>query len=266
MKKIIVSLLAALLILSIFTGCSSLGITPIKEIKYVISDDHAAVKELPDRTGINEVTIADEYEGLPVTEIMDFAGCNLEYVEKIIIGKNIDTIGTWAFTNNQNLKEFEVSPENENFCTVDGAIFSKDMKTILFYPCSGAEKFNIPDSVEIIRSHAFYRCEKLTKVTLPSSLISVEEKAFFRCSNIGDVTLADTVETIGKDAFANCQKFTKITIPASIKSIGDYAFFNCKSLLDITVNAKESDIELGKEWQPTDNGIAIGELKITFEK
>lgn len=264
MKKIIASLLAALLILSVFTGCSSLGITPLKEIKYEVADDHVVVKELPDRTNNQVITIADEYEGKPVTEIADFAGCNLENVEKIVIGKNVEKIGEWAFTNNQKLTGFEISEENESFCTVGGAIFTKDMKTILFYPCNGEKTFAIPDSVEVIRSKAFYKCGKLENVTLPASLVTIEEKAFFGCEKIGNVTLADTVETIAKDAFTNCKELTKIEIPASIKTIGEYAFFNCTKLLDIKVNAKESEISLGKEWQPTDNGIAIGELKITF--
>lgn len=265
MKKIISSVLVAVLLLSTFTACSSIDFTGSKEIKYKVVDDHAVVTELPTVTGLTELVIADEYEGVPVTVIQDFAGSNLEFAEKVTIGKNVSEIGTWAFSNNQKLREFVVDEENENFCTVDGALFTKDMKTILFYPSDGKTEFVIPDTVETIRSKAFYKCQKLEKLTLPASLKSIEEKAFFRCLVLQNVKLPETVEEIAKDAFGYCTAMTEITIGQNIKSIGEYAFYNCTSLLNVTVNAKESEITLGKDWQPTNNGLSIDELVINFK-
>lgn len=264
MKRLIALILAALLITGMLTGCSGLELTGSKEIKYSVKGDYAVVTELPTATGITELTIADDYEGVPVTEIQDFAGCNLEFAEKITIGKNVSKIGTWAFTNNQKLKEFVVSPENESFCSVDGVLFTKDMKTILFFPCSNSTKYAIPDSVETIRSKCFYKCPALEEIKLPASLKSIEEKAFFRCSALKDFDVPGGLEEISKDAFGYCSALTKIEIPSSIKSIGEYAFYNCTSLFDVTVNAKESELTLGKEWQPTNNGLQIDELKVTF--
>jgi hypothetical protein len=40
----------------------------------------------------------------------------------------------WAFTNNSGLTEFRVDEENAQFSAVDGVLFSKDMKTLLYYP------------------------------------------------------------------------------------------------------------------------------------
>lgn len=264
MKKVLVSILAALLVLSSLTACSSINISGNKEIKYKVDGDHAAVVELPTVTGVTELTIADEYEGLPVTVIQDFAGCNLEYAEKITIGKNVSEIGVWAFTNNQKLREFVVDSENKSFKSVDGVLFTKDMKTILFYPCGGETTYKIPDSVETIRSKAFYKCDKLEKITMPASLKNIEEKAFFRCSAMQDFDVPASLEEIAKDAFGYCSSLTKIELPA-VRTIGDYAFFNCTSLLSVTIDAKEEEITLGKEWQPTNNGLSIDELKIEFK-
>ena len=263
-RKIALIIAAALFILSL-SACSSIDFTGNKEIKYKVDGDHAVVTELPTATGVTELIIADEYEGVPITVIQDFAGCNLEYAEKITIGKNVSEIGSWAFTNNQKLKEFVVDEENESFKSVDGVLFTKDMKTILFYPCDGKTEYAVPDTVETIRSKAFYKCQKLEKLTMPASLKSVEEKAFFRCSALLNFTLPETVEEISKDAFGYCTSLTQITIPSNIKTIGEYAFYNCTSLISVTINAKEADITLGKEWQPTNNGLAIDELKVTFK-
>lgn len=264
MKKIIVSVLILLFAASCLTACSVSDFSGNKEIKYKTHSDHAAVAELPSATGVTQLIIADEYEGLPVTEISDFAGCNLEYAEKITIGKNVETIGEWAFTNNQKLKEFVVDEENEHFCSVDGVLFSKDMKTLLFFPCAKSTEYKMPDEVETVRSKAFYRCEKLEKLTLSSNLKAIGEKAFFRCSSMQDLTLPDTLESIAKDGFGYCSSLTEITLPKTIKEVGQYVFFNCTSLLKVTVNAKESDVKFEKDWQPTNNGLKIDKLVITY--
>lgn len=264
MKKITVSVLLVALVLSCFTACSSVDLSGNKEIKYKIVDDHAVVTELPTVTGLSNLVIADEYQDYPVTEIADFAGCNLEYAEQITIGKNVQVIGEWAFTNNQKLKKFIVSDENENFCSKDGVLYSADMKTILFYPCASGTDYEIPDEVEIIRSKAFYKCEKIENLKMPASLKSIGEKAFFRCSSLKNVSLPENLEVIAKDAFGYCSSLTEITLPKSVKSIGEYAFFNCTSLLNVTVCAPKSDITFGKDWQPTNNGLEMDNLKIDY--
>lgn len=266
MKKLIVSVLILTFVLSCFTACSVPDFSGNKEIKYKTAGDHAVVTELPTATGLTELVIADEYEGLPVTEIADFAGCNLEYAEKITIGKSVETIGEWAFTNNQKLKCFEVNEENSSFCAVDGVLFSKDMKTLLFFPCANSKEYKMPDEVEIVRSKAFYKCEKLEKLTLSNNLQTIGEKAFFRCSLVQNIALPETLESIAKDGFGYCSSLSEITLPKTIKEVGDYAFFNCTSLLKVTVNAKESEIKFGKDWQPTNNGLAIDNLEIIYQK
>ena len=265
MKKIIAVLLTVILTCVVFTACSIEDFSGnSKQIKYKAYDDHAAVTELPTATGMTELVIADEYEGLPVTEIRDFAGCNLEFAEKIIIGKNVEAIGEWAFTNNQKLKAFEVSEENPYFCSVDGVLFTKDMKTLLFFPCANVNEYTVPDTVETIRSKAFYKCVNLEKVNLSSKLKSIEEKAFFRCSALRNVELGEALESIGKDAFGYCSSMTAITLPENISFVGDYAFFNCTALYTVNVNANKDSVTFGKEWQPTNNGLAINELKINY--
>lgn len=266
MKKFVVTVLSLVLILAALCACSAPDIFNTNtEVRYKIYEDHAVVSELPNATGVTEVVIPDEYEGVPVTEVADFAGCNLEGVKKITVGKNVESIGVWAFTNNQKLEAFEVSEDNGHFCAVDGVLFSKDMKTVVFYPPAGKTEFSIPDTVETIRSKSFYKCQKLEKLVLPKCLKKIEEKAFFRCSNLNDIVLPQGIESIEKDAFGYCSKLSKIVIPSSIKSIGEYAFYNCTALLDVTVEAKKADVELGKEWQPTNNGLSISELKVVFK-
>lgn len=284
MKKKLTLFLALLIALSVlFSGCGEeLGLGN-SDVKISVSDGKGIVKELPNKTGITEITVPDEYEGVPVTEIADFAGCNLENAEKINIGKNVEKIGVWAFENNQKLKEFCVDPENKYFCSVDGVLFTKDMKELLFYPLArgieevkvkgedGKEQsakritYSVPEGVEKIRSKAFYKCEKLYALTLPDKLKSIEEKAFFKCSSLETVNIPDGTEELGKDAFGYCSGIKEISVPSSVKSIGDYAFYNCTSLLKVNMLCKKENVTLGEKWQPTNNGIEIKELQIIWE-
>ncbi|MCH5192273.1 MAG: leucine-rich repeat domain-containing protein [Oscillospiraceae bacterium] len=278
MKKIISITALLLLLVSVFTlsGCVG-GLTDdgTEKITFKIENGEAVVKEFPDASSVTEVTVPDEYEGVPVTKVADFAAVNLENIETIYIGKNVKEIGLWAFENNQKLKEFKVDPENEYFCDVDGVLFTKDMKTLLFYPLSkglvtvaetGEQimEYTVPDGVETIRTKAFYRCQSLTSLKLPQSIKSIEEKAFFRCSALGEITLPQNLEFIGKDAFAYCGTLKEISIPKSVRQIDEYAFYNCTGIKTVAVENKESEITLGKKWYPTNNGQEMSDLSIVW--
>ena len=270
-----------LCILTVFSGCSVLE-TQEAKYKYKIENDEAILTLAPNKSTVTEITIPDEYEGKPVTIIKDFSASNLENAEKITIGKNVREIGLWAFENNQKLKEFEVSGENEYFCDVDGVLYTKDMKTLLFFPAVKDLKtetvtddigntkeiiyneYEIPDGVETVRTKAFYKCQKIRFVTIPSSVKTIEEKAFFRCSSLENIVLPESLELIGKDAFSYCSKFTEITIPEKVAKIETYAFYNCKNLHKITISAPEDSIVLEEKWQPTDNGKKISEVEIIY--
>lgn len=280
MKKIISVLLLLSALVLIFCSCDTISaFSSDLEIKYKIENGEATVIKLPDNSTLPEIVIPDEYESVPVTAIADFAGVNLEYVNKITIGKNVSSISSWAFENSRKITAFEVDEDNKFFCDIEGVLYTKDMKTLLFYPLASGIKtvtdekgnsvnsisYEIPEGVETIRTKAFYKCLELTEIKLPSTLISIEEKAFFRTA-ISEISLPEGLTYIGKDAFAYCTSLKEITIPSSIEEIGEYAFYNSKNLFNITVNAKEEDVILGKLWYSTDNGQSIDELVITFSE
>ncbi len=284
MKKKIISIFALVLcVCLLFSGCESITSLLSGEnetIDYEIKDGEATVIQVPNKSTMTVINIPDEIDGVPVTKIADYSTFNLEYATEINIGKNVKEIGCWSMTNNQHVTAFNVSEENESFCSVDGVLYTKDMKTLLFYPVAKdlidakdedgnsikISEYTIPDGVVTIRSKAFYKCGYLTKVDIPQSVKNIEEKAFFRCGALKEIILPEALENIGKDTFGYCYGLTEITIPSSIKSIGEYAFYSCTNLLKVTVNAKETDLKLGQKWYPTNNGVEIKELEITWKK
>lgn len=278
MKKVFTVVIALMLSVALLCSCDVTDIAKGNlKIKYKFDGDMATVVGVPDNATMPEIVIPDEYEGRKVTGIADFAAVNLENVTKITIGKNVSEISSWALENNKKLTAIEVDEANEFFCDVDGVLFSKDMKTLLFYPMArGVEdivssdgttvkgiNYQVPDGVEVISTKAFYKCSDMREISLPSTVKTIEEKAFFRCS-FTEITLPETLTFIGKDAFSYCGGLKEVVIPEAVTEIGEYAFYNCTSLHKIDIKSKESELTLGKKWYPTNNGLEINELVITY--
>lgn len=278
-KTILIVLLSAVIGCLCLCGCDN----KLGNMKYTEENGEITVTGYDDSTLVTELKIPDEINGMPVVKIDDFGVVNAESLTKISIGKNVREISSWAFTNNQSLKEFSVSQENTHFKAIDGVLFTYDPENgqtseLVCYPTAkGAEidskkeirkysSYVVPEGVTVIRSKAFYKNGYLTQVTLPQSLERIEEKAFHRASALEGITLPASLSYVGKDAFAYCgsEKFTEITIPASVAEIREYAFYNCTNLKKITVLRKEEGMILGKKWYPTDNGRNIKTLEISF--
>ncbi|MBQ6393265.1 MAG: leucine-rich repeat domain-containing protein [Eubacterium sp.] len=108
-------------------------------------------------------------------------------IEKIVIGKNITSIGDYAF---------------------DGLYI---------------DTVTLPDGLKTIGAHAFAGTEHLTLDKLPSSVQVIKESAFSESSLGESITLPSSCTTIGKYAFAGTE-LRYVEIPSSVTDIGKYAF------------------------------------------
>lgn len=271
MKRLISVILLICVVLFCFTACGTDTVNKLltgnTDVTYEIKDGEATVTKVPNKTVVTEIVIPDEYEGVPVTKIADFSATNLEYVTKVTIGKNVREISDWAFGNSKNITAYDVSDENPYICDVDGVIYTKDMKVLLFYPpqrgiVTGKDEngnevesisYEIPEGVETIRSKAFYKCSELTEIKLPSTLKVIEEKAFFIC-NLKEIILPEGLEIIGKDAFGFNSQVKEVTIPSTVTRIDEFAFYSCTSVQKVTMLCNENEVTLGERWYPTNNG------------
>lgn len=273
-KKIICLFCCLSAVILSFSGCSS---KTESKLEYKIVNNEVIITKYTDSTQKTEIIVPDEIEGFPVTEIADFSLFNCESLKKIYIGKNVSKIGEWSMTNNQRLEQFAVDDSNEYFCSVDGVLYSKDMKTIIYYPPARNIKFDkygeaqnttqyeIADGVETVRTKAFYKCYYVDSITIPNSVKYIEEKAFHRSSSLTEIKLPLSLTFIGKDAFAYCDKLEKATIPESVKEIDEYAFFNCSNMKELVMLPKEENMILQDNWYPTSNGKQIKECEIIWK-
>lgn len=189
----------------------------------------------------------------PVTAVGKFTMNTDEYVEVIHIGKDVEYIDETSFFYCKELKSIEVDEANEYYTSVDGVLYTKDMKKLMVYPIKKAEtSYKIPEGVERIGACAFYKNETLTEVNVPSTLKEIGDMAFFKCEKISLVTLPDGLEKIGSDAFSYCQGMTPVMyIPDSVKEIGSFAFYSCSNLKEFYMGAQsEEQITFGDSWLP----------------
>ena len=129
----------------------------------------------------------------------------------------------------------ELESRVSRYKTVDGILYSADMKTLILCPAGKTGKVTIPDGVERIRKQAFFG-SKISKVVFPDSLVRLQNEAFYGCENLKEIDFGNGIEQIGgaenKHIFSGCP-VEKLIFPPQVKEIGISAFYSCGELKEI---------------------------------
>ena len=172
--------------------------------------------------------VPETEDGKIVTEISLWSDDNIKALKIPATVNNVDIIKCL------NLEKIEVSEDNPYLCSVDGVIYSKDMKTLVFYPSSKSETaFIVPDTVEVIREGAFSYAQNLKSVKLPYGVKIIKDSAFFG-TKITDFELPETLTDIEQYAFSENNSLTSITLPSSLKH-AERPFSDCETLTEIVI-------------------------------
>ena len=119
--------------------------------------------------------------------------------ETFTVPASVTSIGGAAFAQTTNMTEFIVDDSNTAFITVEGVLFTKDMKTLLAYPAASVRdvSYTVPAGVTIIQEGAFSNA-RVTHITLPSSLTTIYNGAFAFNTNLTELTIPEAVTSIGR--------------------------------------------------------------------
>lgn len=155
-------------------------------------------------------------------------------LESLFIPKNVTAIKREAFYSCGMPLGIKVAEENEHFCSVDGILYSKDKKQLIFCPNEHpAKDFKIPETTEKICRNAFAHCKNLESVYIPATVKEIGEDVFDSCEELKSVFLEEGIEKIPMAAFIRCKKLSSIILTSSVKEIGSLVFYNCDSLKEI---------------------------------
>lgn len=158
-----------------------------------------------------------------------FGGCTS--LIALIIPASVTSIGDRAFQYVPCI--ITVNSNNENYCDINGVLFSKNRKKLLFYPCGKSGPYSIPIGTEEIESFAFSGAS-LSAVNIPNTVTKINSYAFEGCNNMEDVSLPQRLTKILYNSFDGCGHLKTINIPASIEGIEYGAFRGCSSLEKVT--------------------------------
>lgn len=201
-----------------------------------------SVKEIGDRafmySDISKIVLPDN-----LITIGEEAFALCEKLTKITIPASVEVIGLNAFYCCTSMNEIFVSPDNEIYTSIDGVLFSKDMKTLINYPQgkSGSE-YTVPDTVTSLEAYSFFSCASLERVFIPDSVTQIGDCAFYNCVKLANISIPSTVKSIGERVFENCKKLTSVIIPSTVTSIEERAFYCCSEMTSIFIPASVSSI------------------------
>ena len=209
-----------------------------------------------------EIDCADGDASKPITVLHEYAFNCDDKLESVRIGANVQQIDGKTFYSCYKLQTITVDANNENYCDVDGVLFTKDLSKVICYPIdhdqylrtkSGYDtelsdedegfdayvekvlKFRFPAETTTVGMLAFNYAEIKT-VYLPEGLKAIETMAFFRSTMLENIYTAaadgqyasfpEGLESIGSDAFSYDQALHYIYIPDSVTFIGHHAFWD----------------------------------------
>lgn len=168
---------------------------------------------------LETVTLPDSLEFI---DSWAFERCSK--LKTINVPANVTQINGGAFAQNSSMMSITCDPANKNYVSVDGVLFTKDMKELVAYPGGVQGGYTVPATVNHIGDAAFYGALGLDSVTILGNLDFIGFEAFAQCSKLTDVAIRDGVNYVGYWAFRGCNGIKTLTVPQSVTNIGDQAF------------------------------------------
>lgn len=134
---------------------------------------------------IPEFILANNKTKLKVVAINGGAFNFMRDIVEIYIPKSIRHI-KWCFWKCTNLQRIVVDPENENYCDIDGVLFSKSKKELVAYPNARSGEYRVPNGVRQIGNCAF-KNTTVERIVMPKSLLKIGTNAFYDCKQLKEI-------------------------------------------------------------------------------
>lgn len=164
-----------------------------------------------------------------------FAFGHCDSLKYVYIGKSLSELNSgWNFSYCPKLAYFEVSPENLYFTSVDGILFSKSKKKLMYYPNARSSQYTISKDIEI-GVCAFAGCSSLKSIIIPEGTIKLNIYAFSGCTGLESISLPLTLTTLNDGVFENCTSLKSVTLPKNLTKIYK-SFCGCSNLQEIICN------------------------------
>ena len=249
---------------SSFWGCSGLMALSLPDGLRTIGD-----KSFQACSGLTSVVIPHR-----VVTIGPLAFADCSALTSVSIPDSVTRLDNHAFLSCPELTLIQVDPNNPNYCSIDGSLYSKDATILIRCAPGKTGNFVVPDTTTTIESSAFLGCAKLASITIPTGITHLQGNMFFECTNLSafivdpenpfycsiegvlyseiagkpqtclkypaartasNYQIPDGVTSIDVLAFGGCTGLTQVHIPDSLVHIGGLAFEGCSALTSIVI-------------------------------
>ena len=213
--------------------------------------------------GASEIIVPDTVKFISTGWLVDCYN-----VKKITLGASVDRFSIEMFSGIPLLEEINVSPNNKNYMSYDGVLYSKDGTSFVAYPLGKGNYYFVPSFVKDLDNFVnnklydditidfslssnfktidgvtytldmkkviYCDTEKSGDYVMPDSVEEISDYAF-KNSSLESVIISKNVTEIVYGVFANCTELKNVEIPTGVKSIGRGSFSNCTSLEYVSV-------------------------------
>ncbi|MBR5166375.1 MAG: leucine-rich repeat protein [Ruminococcus sp.] len=225
----------------------------IDGLTYKVYNDHAELNKCDEKAS-GDIVIAGEVAGEPVTVINGSSFTFCFNVTSVKIPAKVTRIGDHLAGYATSLATYTVDEKNENFCSVDGIVYTKDMKKLVAYPPAyPTTEFTVPSSVEMIGYGSAYTAA-IESLIIPDSVTAVEDFAFTYCKSLKSVKLPSGLKSIGYSSFGNTA-LESVELPPVLEVMDSSAFDGCRQLKSVTVTNPATVIKDGAI--PANEGLVI---------
>lgn len=232
--------------------------------------------------GITDLTYAMEYaEELIIPDSVTMLSSSIfewNYdLKKLTLGSGVSNINNDMFMGATKLEEVIVSDNNPTYCSVDGVVYDKDVKTMVVFPRAKKGAYTVPDTVTdidcLVDNIAYYDVQldlgnsdtgyavedgviynadktviygcdrtKTGKYVMPNTVTTINEGAFQK-SSFSEVVVSENVSEIVYAAFSYSMELEKVVLPENLKAIEWGAFSECEKLTeaDLPSNLEQLD-------------------------
>ena len=116
-------------------------------------------------------------EGVDSIGQMAFSMCTS--LKEMYIPDMVMSIGSAPFSGCSSLEHITVGAGNTDYVSVDGVLFTRDMRSLIRYPSmKSGKEYVVPEGVVTIERTAFMKCRELEVLVIPNTVGSVEKFGF----------------------------------------------------------------------------------------
>ncbi len=144
-------------------------------------------------TNYRDLVISSNLNGYRLTKISQNAFDSATLVTSITLPRYFEHYENDSFAQLTGLTAINVDANNPYFTSIDGVLFTKDAKELVYYPQAKAgEAYAVPAGTEVIRTAAFKNVQNVTSLTFNAELKVISANAFPMQSSLTNVTFLGT--------------------------------------------------------------------------